>query len=86
MAKHFAFKSVALLMGAMALATIAANSWATASTEDIARLGADLTPMGAEKGGNADGTIPAWNGGITQPPVNYKPGDHHPGFGRRRLG
>ncbi len=78
MAKHFAPKSAALLMGAMALTTMAANSWAAASAEDIARLGADLTPMGAEKGGNADGTIPAWDGGITQPPANYKPGDHHP--------
>jgi len=24
---------------------------------------ADLTPVGAEKGANADGTIPAWTGG-----------------------
>ncbi|MBL4863744.1 MAG: DUF1329 domain-containing protein [Rhodobiaceae bacterium] len=28
------------------------------------RLGADLTPMGAEMAGNADGTIPAWDGGL----------------------
>ena len=27
---------------------------------EVARLGADLTPMGAEKAGNKDGTIPAY--------------------------
>ena len=45
---------------------------------DPARLGADLTPLGGEKAGNADGSIPAWEGGITTPPAGYKPGDHHP--------
>ena len=32
------------------------------SNEEAARLGQDLTPMGAEKAGNADGSIPAWTG------------------------
>jgi len=45
---------------------------------EIHRLSEDLTPMGSERAGNADGTIPAWTGGITQPPAGYKPGDHHP--------
>jgi hypothetical protein len=44
------------------------------SAEEVARLGADLTPMGAEKAGNADGTIPAWEGGITKPPAGWKVG------------
>jgi len=44
---------------------------------DPARLGNDLTPLGGEKAGNADGTIPAWTGGITTPPAGYKTGDHH---------
>jgi hypothetical protein len=48
------------------------------SSEEIARLGADLTPLGAEKAGNPDGTIPAWDGGITTPPAGYEPGMHHP--------
>jgi len=46
--------------------------------DQIHRLSEDLTPMGSERAGNADGTIPAWTGGITQPPAGYKPGDHHP--------
>ena len=43
----------------------------------IARLGADLTPLGGERAGNASGTIPAWNGGITRPPRGYRRGEHH---------
>ncbi len=45
---------------------------------DTSRLGNDLTPLGGEKAGNADGSIPAWAGGITTPPAGYKTGDHHP--------
>lgn len=48
------------------------------SDTEAARLGQDLTPLGAEKAGNAAGTIPAWTGGITTPPAGYKVGDHHP--------
>ena len=51
---------------------------AAANNADVARLGADLTPLGAEKAGNADGSIPAWTGGITTPPAGYTVGDHHP--------
>jgi len=43
-----------------------------------ASFGEGLTPLGAEQGGNADGTIPPWTGGIKTPPAGYKPGDHHP--------
>jgi hypothetical protein len=50
---------------------------AGASADEIARLGKDLTPLGAEKTGNDDGTIPAWEGGITTPPAAWKPGKHY---------
>ncbi len=43
-----------------------------------ARLGQDLTPLGGERAGNAAGTIPGWEGGLTQPPANYRAGMHHP--------
>lgn len=52
-----------------------------ADTEaNINRLGNDLTPMGSWRAGNADGTIPAWDGGLTEEdwPDGYSPGDHHP--------
>jgi hypothetical protein len=57
---------------------IASPAVAGASAEEIARLGKDLTPLGGEKAGNADGTIPEWTGGITEPPASYKSGMHHP--------
>jgi hypothetical protein len=48
------------------------------SEEEAARLGADLTPVGAERAGNPEGTIPEWTGGITAPPPDYHPGARHP--------
>jgi len=38
----------------------------------------ELTPLGGEQAANADGSIPAWNGGITSAPADYTPGDFHP--------
>jgi hypothetical protein len=37
----------------------------------------DLTPLGAERAGNAAGTIPAWDGGLTHPPPGWDPARHH---------
>ena len=36
-----------------------------------------LTPVGAERAGNAAATIPPWKGGITEPPAGYVPGEQH---------
>ncbi|MCG8613999.1 MAG: DUF1329 domain-containing protein, partial [Pseudomonadales bacterium] len=60
--------------------TIACASSAVAkvSEQEAKRLGSDLTPTGALAVGNAAGTIPAWTGGITEPPAGYKVGDFHP--------
>ena len=46
-----------------------ATVWAQVTPEEIAELGNELTPMGAIKAGNADGTIPAWDGGLSTPPA-----------------
>ena len=59
------------------LATAGITNVAAVSTEEASRLGRDLTPYGAEKAGNADGTIPEWTGGITEPPAGYQRGRHH---------
>jgi hypothetical protein len=40
-------------------------------------LASEKTPVGAERAGNSTGTIPAWTGGITKPPIGYSKGDHH---------
>ena len=71
--------SLILCVSILALAVgFATGLQAELTSQEIARLGADLTPLGAEKAGNADGTIPAWDGGITTPPAGYEPGMHHP--------
>ncbi len=66
-----------ILSGAIALA-MAHSAYAKVSPQEAEKLGKELTPLGAEKAGNKDGTIPAWTGGITEPPAGYKVGDHHP--------
>lgn len=48
------------------------------SAEQAARLGKSLTPMGAEKAGNSNGTIPAWTGGLTSSVSGYTPTTHYP--------
>ena len=44
------------------------------SADEAARLKTDLTPMGSERAGNKDGSIPAWTGGYTKVPAGYKSG------------
>ena len=61
--------SAAILSGLFCLAS--GQALAKIDASEAARLGQDLTPVGAEKAGNASGTIPAWDGGITQPPAGY---------------
>ncbi|MDN3651379.1 DUF1329 domain-containing protein [Thalassotalea ponticola] len=71
-------KKLTSLSLAVTLALCSASASAKVSPEEAAKLGKELTPMGAEAGANADGSIPAWTGGITQAPAGYKVGDHHP--------
>ncbi|WP_172152037.1 DUF1329 domain-containing protein [Pseudomonas tumuqii] len=63
-----------LLAASMAIA-IAGQAQAAVSTAEAAKLGTELTLIGAEKAGNADGSIPAYEGGLTTPPASYKPGE-----------
>ena len=71
-------KTVPLLTTlALSLLSFTAAQAAVSATE-AARLGKELTPMGAIKAANKDGSIPAWDGGITTPPAGFKTGDHHP--------
>jgi hypothetical protein len=60
-----------LKLSVLALAALALP--AASAERDFSRLGQDLTPIGAERAGNADGTIPAWEGGLTQPPAGWNP-------------
>lgn len=62
---------------ALAVSMIASNAHAKVDSTQAARLADDLTPLGAERAGNAEGTIPAWTGGATAP-AHYQAGMHHP--------
>lgn len=70
-------KKPTLIAAAFASLFASNATLAKLSAEEVARLGQDLTPMGAEKAGNADGSIPAWNNGITAAPAGYEVGMHH---------
>lgn len=61
----------------IAACALSAMAWApyagaAVSADEARQLGASLTEWGALKAGNAEGTIPAYSGGI-QPPANYDP-------------
>ncbi|MEN5037769.1 DUF1329 domain-containing protein [Pseudomonas sp. TWI929] len=62
-----------LLASCLSLAALNAAQ-AAVSPDQAARLGTSLTVIGAEKGGNADGTIPAYQGGLQTPPAGYQSG------------
>ena len=63
-----AFARAALVVIAFATAPVLAK----VSQQEADRLKSDLTPVGAEKAGNKEGTIPAWEGGLTKSPPCYK--------------
>ena len=43
---------------------------AAVSPEQLMRLDSDLTPVGAERAGNSDGSIPPWTGGLPQQAID----------------
>lgn len=70
-------KKITLLSLAVSCALATTGAMAKISADEAGKLGKSLTPMGAEQGANADGSIPAWDGGITAAPAGYTPGQHH---------
>lgn len=62
-------------LAALCLSSITAGTvLAAVSPEQAARLGKDLTPVGAEMAGNADGSIPPWDPKGVPVPANFVPG------------
>ena len=61
---HMKTTKYLLQSGALALSLLATSVMAAVSADDAAKLGTTLTPLGAEKAGNADGSIPEWTGGL----------------------
>lgn len=70
------FRAAALL--GLTIYAAAGSVLAKVPAEEAARLAQDLTPLGAIRAGNDEGSIPAWDGGIRAPPDGYRPGMHHP--------
>lgn len=68
--RHFALCASLLALGI-------ATAHAAVSADQSARLKTDLTPLGAERAGNTDGSIPAWDGGYTTVPAGYKQGQRN---------
>jgi hypothetical protein len=57
-----------------ALLAASPSTLGAVSAEEAAKLKTVLTPFGAERAGNKDGTIPAWDGGYTKVPAGYQSG------------
>ncbi len=66
------------LFAGVALSLTTTVGWGAVSASEAQRLGEDLTPIGAEMAGNAEGSIPAWEGGLKSAPAGFEPGGHHP--------
>jgi hypothetical protein len=67
----------AAALGAGATAVRSAKA-AAGGAAQAALLKTTLTPMGAEKAGNSDGSIPPWTGGLTTLPEGWSPGEAMP--------
>ena len=61
------------LLAAAFAAIFGSSALAAVSADEAKQLGTTLTPIGAEKAGNKDGTIPEYTGGI-KPPADFKAG------------
>lgn len=59
-------------------AAFTSNAIAGVSAEEAQQLKSTLTPLGGERAGNKEGTIPAWSGGLSKPQPGWKPGTKRP--------
>ncbi len=66
------------LLLVLALAAPLPPALGKVSPQEASRLGADLTPMGATRAGNAAGTIPEWTGGLKTRVVDSERGYEDP--------
>ncbi|MCC6077461.1 DUF1329 domain-containing protein [Pseudomonas sp. GCM10022188] len=68
-------KFVHTLIAASLAVAIAGQANAAVSADEAAKLGTSLTKVGADMAASADGSIPAYQGGLTTPPAGFKSGD-----------
>src|SRR5262245_22768982 len=67
-------KLVMALIGAGLLSAQLGAVQAAVSADKAKKLGTALTPLGAEKAGNKEGTIPEYTGGLTTAPAGFVKG------------
>jgi len=71
-------KATSVVTFTAVVALLAAQpAFAKVTAEEAAALKTTMTPLGAIKGANTDGSIPAWTGGVTTPPAGYVAGKAH---------
>lgn len=58
----------------VAMLGFSVSGYTKVSESEAERLGKELTPVGAERGANASGSIPEWAGGLTTPPADWTQG------------
>ena len=71
---HHHTKTLVALCGALLLSGVVQAS----TPEEAAQLKTTLTPLGGERAGNKDGTIPAWDGGYTKAVPGFTNGGRRP--------
>jgi len=71
------YKTILAAVVSTGLTVTSSIAVAAVSPQEASKLGQELTPIGAEKAGNATGTIPAWTGGLTEGPGGYS---HEQGY------
>lgn len=72
-------RSVIVGVAALALAgLVCGGAVAAVSERQAQQLKTVLTPVGGQRAGNKDGTIPPWTGGYTKVPPGYREGDMRP--------
>ena len=71
-AKEHTMKFAKTLLAGALLAALG-TAQAKVGPDEAKLLGTKLTRVGAEMAGNADGTIPAYTGGLTTPPPASRP-------------
>ncbi|HEP8117525.1 DUF1329 domain-containing protein [Pseudomonas aeruginosa] len=59
-------KNKLISLSLLTMAVLSTGARAAVTPEEAAKLGGSLTPIGAEKAGNTDGSIPAWTGGLSK--------------------
>jgi hypothetical protein len=69
---------VAIAAALGAATAIHAPASAAVTAQEAEQLKSTLTPLGGERRGNADGSIPAWTGGYTTVPPGYVSGAPRP--------